>query len=75
MGVRIVTDSTADIPVELAEKLGIAIVPLTVFLAMRRFWMALSWITRASTANYRPAKSCRAPRSPRRPIFRKRTPV
>src|SRR5215469_8495628 len=31
MTVRIVTDSTADIPVELAEASGITIVPLTVF--------------------------------------------
>ncbi|HEV2471158.1 MAG TPA: DegV family protein [Ktedonobacteraceae bacterium] len=31
MGVRIVTDSTADIPREQAEALGIAVVPLTVF--------------------------------------------
>ncbi len=37
MGVRIVTDSTADIPVELAEKLGIAIVPLTVFFGDEAF--------------------------------------
>ncbi|HLX56053.1 MAG TPA: DegV family protein [Ktedonobacteraceae bacterium] len=31
MNVRIVTDSTADIPVEVANALGIAVVPLTVF--------------------------------------------
>ncbi len=31
MGVRIVTDSTADIPPEQADALGIAVVPLTVF--------------------------------------------
>ena len=31
MGVRIVTDSTADIPREQADALGIAVVPLTVF--------------------------------------------
>jgi fatty acid kinase fatty acid binding subunit len=31
MGVRIVTDSTADIPAEQAEALGIVVVPLTVF--------------------------------------------
>ncbi|HVB73914.1 MAG TPA: DegV family protein [Ktedonobacteraceae bacterium] len=31
MGVRIVTDSTADIPAEVANALGITIVPLTVF--------------------------------------------
>lgn len=31
MGVRVVTDSTADIPMELARALGITIVPLTVF--------------------------------------------
>jgi len=31
MDVRIVTDSTAAIPAELADKLGIAIEPLTVF--------------------------------------------
>ncbi|GAC1567235.1 MAG: DegV family protein [Ktedonobacteraceae bacterium] len=31
MGVRIVTDSTADIPVEVADAHGITIVPLTVF--------------------------------------------
>ena len=37
MGVRIVTDSTADIPAELADKLGIAIVPLTVFFGEEAF--------------------------------------
>ena len=31
MAVRILTDSTADIPRELAEALGITVVPLTVF--------------------------------------------
>src|SRR5712691_3260927 len=31
MGVRIVTDSTADIPPERAKALGITVVPLTVF--------------------------------------------
>lgn len=37
MGVRIVTDSTSDIPQEVAEALGIAIVPLTVFFGEEAF--------------------------------------
>ena len=31
MVVRIVTDSTADLPTEVAQELGITVVPLTVF--------------------------------------------
>ena len=37
MGVRIVTDSTADIPAEVADALGIAVVPLTVFFGEEAF--------------------------------------
>lgn len=37
MAVRIVTDSTADIPLDVAEKLGIIIVPLTVFFGDEAF--------------------------------------
>lgn len=37
MGVRIVTDSTADIPAEVANALGIAVVPLTVFFGEEAF--------------------------------------
>ena len=37
MAVRIVTDSTADIPLDVAEKLGITIVPLTVFFGEEAF--------------------------------------
>ena len=37
MGVHIVTDSTADIPAEIAEKLGIAVVPMTVFFGEEAF--------------------------------------
>ena len=37
MGVRIVTDSTADIPADIAEKLGITVVPLTVFFGEEAF--------------------------------------
>jgi len=37
MGVRIVTDSTADIPAEMAASLGITIVPLTVFFGEEAF--------------------------------------
>lgn len=37
MGVRIVTDSTADIPAEVADRLGIVVVPLTVFFGEEAF--------------------------------------
>ena len=37
MAVRIVTDSTADIPPEIADRLGITIVPLTVFFGEEAF--------------------------------------
>jgi DegV family protein with EDD domain len=37
MGVRIVTDSTADIPLDVAEQLGITVVPLTVFFGDEAF--------------------------------------
>ena len=37
MAVRIVTDSTADIPLDVAEKLGITVVPLTVFFGDEAF--------------------------------------
>lgn len=37
MAVRIVTDSTADIPAAIAEKLGITVVPLTVFFGEEAF--------------------------------------
>lgn len=37
MAVRIVTDSTADIPADVAEKLGITVVPLTVFFGEEAF--------------------------------------
>jgi fatty acid kinase fatty acid binding subunit len=37
MGVRIVTDSTADIPAEAADALGIVVVPLTVFFGEEAF--------------------------------------
>src|SRR5690348_17548468 len=37
MGVRIVTDSTADIPADLAKKLDITVVPLTVFFGEEAF--------------------------------------
>jgi DegV family protein with EDD domain len=37
MGVRIVTDSTADIPLDVAEQLGITVVPLTVFFGEEAF--------------------------------------
>lgn len=37
MGVRIVTDSTADISADVAEKLGITVVPLTVFFGEEAF--------------------------------------
>ncbi|HEU0002360.1 MAG TPA: DegV family protein, partial [Ktedonobacteraceae bacterium] len=37
MGVRIVTDSTADIPAQMAASLGITIVPLTVFFGEEAF--------------------------------------
>ncbi len=38
MVVRIVTDSTADLPTEIAQELGITVVPLTVFLATSLTW-------------------------------------
>src|SRR5690348_661034 len=37
MGVRIVTDSTADIPLDVAQQLGITVVPLTVFFGEEAF--------------------------------------
>lgn len=37
MGVRIVTDSTADIPADIAEQFGITVVPLTVFFGEEAF--------------------------------------
>lgn len=37
MAVRIVTDSTADIPLDVAEQLGITVVPLTVFFGDEAF--------------------------------------
>ena len=37
MAVRIVTDSTADIPPALAQELGISVVPLTIFFGEESF--------------------------------------
>ncbi len=63
MTVRIVTDSTADIPLEQAKAAGITVVPLTVFFG--------DWITRASIASCKPVKNFHVHHNPHQQISRR----
>ena len=71
MTIRLVTDSTADIPLDQVRADGITVVPLTVFSATRLTLMESNWITRVFTVNCRQVRNCHVPLSPHQLHFKK----